>query len=167
MLKKSFDGTLRVTVLVFMLIVGAQAFSQLLGFTGAVQGLLNIALNIPLPDIFLIIMMQIVIIFLGTFMEVVSIMMITLPLFMPIVNALGFDPVWFAVLFLINTETALITPPFGMSLFVMKNVSPPDTTMSDIYRSIFPYLIIQLFAMALIMAFPQIALFLPNSMRGH
>jgi TRAP-type mannitol/chloroaromatic compound transport system permease large subunit len=112
-------------------------------------------------------MMQLVLLFLGAFMEVVSIMMITLPLFLPIVNALGYDSVWFAVLFLINTQTALITPPFGMSLFVMKNVSPEGTSMGDIYRSVLPYLIIQLVAIGVVMAIPQIALFLPNTMRGH
>jgi TRAP-type mannitol/chloroaromatic compound transport system permease large subunit len=161
------ETTLSITALVFMLIVGAKAFSQILAYTGAVRGLMDFALSVPLPKIFMIILMQIIILFLGTFMEVISIMMITLPLFLPIVDALGYSLIWFAVLFLINTETALITPPFGMSLFVMKNVSPPGTTMGDIYKSIIPYVLIQIFAMALIMAFPQIALFLPGTMRGH
>lgn len=165
--KDSVEGTLRITVLVFMLIVGAKAFSQLLAFTQAANGILDFALSINLPPIYVIIMMQLVLLFLGAFMEVVSIMMITLPLFLPVVKALGYDTIWFAVLFLLNTETALITPPFGMSLFVMKNVSPQGTTMSDIYRSILPYLILQLIAIGLVMSFPQIALFLPNTMRGY
>jgi tripartite ATP-independent transporter DctM subunit len=165
--KDSVAGTLRITTLVFMLIVGAKAFSQLLAFTGAAKGILDYALSIPLPSICVIMMMQLVLLFLGAFMEVVSTMMITLPLFLPIVNALGYDSVWFAVLFLINTQTALITPPFGMSLFVMKNVSPEGTSMGDIYRSIVPYLILQLVALGLVMAFPQVALYLPNTMRGH
>jgi tripartite ATP-independent transporter DctM subunit len=162
---ESFAGTVRITTLVFMLIVGAKAFSQLLAFTGAAKGILDFALSVPLPPICVIMMQQLVILFMGCFMEVVSIMMVTVPLFLPIVNALGYDSVWFAVLFLINTETALITPPFGMSLFVMKNVSPEGTSMADIYRSVVPFLILQLVAICMVMAFPQIALFLPSTMR--
>jgi tripartite ATP-independent transporter DctM subunit len=166
-IKKSMSTTISITALVFMLIVGAKAFSQILAFTGAVGGLMNLAVSLQLPSIIMIFMMQIIILFLGTFMEVISIMMITLPLFLPIVKALGYDLVWFAVLFLINTETALITPPFGMSLFVMKNVSPAGTTMGDIYRSIIPYVILQIVTIALIMIFPQIALYLPQTMKGN
>ncbi len=163
-LKKSIAGTLRITVMVFMILVGSKAFSQILAFSGATTGMVETALGLPLPPILIIVSMQIVILFMGCFMEVVSIFMITLPIFIPVVLALGFDTVWFAVLFLVNTEMALVTPPFGMSLFVMKGVAPPGTTMGEIFRAGLPFLGLMALAMALILVFPQIALWLPGMM---
>lgn len=163
-LKKSIAGTLRITVMVFMILVGSKAFSQILAFSGATTGMVETALGLPLPPILIIVSMQVVILFMGCFMEVVSIFMITLPIFIPVVLALGFDTVWFAVLFLVNTEMALVTPPFGMSLFVMKGVAPPGTTMGEIFRAGLPFLGLMALAMALIIAFPQIALWLPGIM---
>ena len=163
--KKSIAGTLRITVMLFMILVGAKAFSQILSFSGATAGLVEAALSLPLSPIFIMVTMQVVILFMGCFMEVVSIFMITLPIFIPVVLTLGFDTVWFAVLFLVNTEMALVTPPFGMSLFVMKGVAPPGTTMGDIVRAGLPFLGLMTIAMALIIAFPEIALWLPSMMR--
>ena len=104
--------------------------------------------------------MQIIILIMGGFMDPVGIMMITLPIFVPFIISLGFDPVWFAVIVLLNIELAMITPPFGMSLFVMKGVAPKDTTMGDIYLAAFPFIICNLFVMAVIIFFPPIALWL-------
>jgi len=109
--------------------------------------------------------MQIILILLGAFMEQISMMMVSVPIYMPIVNALGFDSVWFGILMLINLEIAFTTPPFGLLLFVMKGVAPPDTTMDDIYRAALPFIICDLIAMAIIMSFPGIAIWLPNLMK--
>ena len=98
-------------------------------------------------------------------MEPVSIMMITFPVYMPIVRAFGFDPIWFGLLTLINMEIGMKTPPFGMVLFVMKGVVPSKTTMMDIYRSVTPFVTIDMVAMLLIMIFPAIATVLPNLMK--
>ena len=84
---------------------------------------------------------------------------------MPIVNSLGYDPVWFGTLFMVNCEVALISPPFGMSLFVMKAVAPPGTTLQDVYAASFPFVGLIVFVMALIMIFPGLALWLPNATR--
>lgn len=161
-IKKSILGTLRITGMIFMIVAGATAFSQILSYTGATQGLAQFATSLPVAPILIVIGMQIVVLILGCFMDVVAIMMITLPIFVPTIHALGFDPVWFGVLIMINIECALITPPFGMSLFVMKGVAPSGTTMGDIYKASLPFVIQQLLAMALIMIFPQIALWLPG-----
>jgi len=101
---------------------------------------------------------------LGTFMEQIAIMMITLPVYMPVIRALGFDDVWFGVLMLINIEIALTTPPFGMICFVMKGVAPPDTTMTDVYKAAIPFIICDVIAMGLFILFPSIVTFLPNFM---
>ena len=97
-------------------------------------------------------------------MEVVSIMMVTLPIFVPAVLSLGFNPVWFAVVFLLNIEMATTSPPFGLALFVMKGVAPSDTTMGDIYRAALPFLGCDLIAMVLLIAFPELTLWLPGLM---
>jgi tripartite ATP-independent transporter DctM subunit len=164
-LKKSTFGTLRVTVMMFMVITGAKAFSQILAFTGATEGLSELAVGLPLPPIVIIIAMQVILLVLGTFMDIVSIMMITLPIYMPVVQALGFDTVWFGALMLLNMEMAATTPPFGLTLFVMKGVAPPDTTMGDIYRAGLPFLGCDLIALSLMIAFPTVVLWLPSLMR--
>ncbi len=163
--KKSFYSTLQITVMLLMIIVGAKAFSQILAFSGISQGLIQFATGLPLPPIFILFAMQVVLLILGMFMEVITIMMITMPLFMPIVIALGFDPVWFAVIFLINIEVAVLSPPFGLSLYVMKGVAPPDTTMGDIIKAAVPFMGLILITMVLVIAFPAIALWLPGIMR--
>jgi len=163
-LKKSVSGTLKISGMVLLIIAGAQAFSQILSFTGASHGLAEVATSLPVAPIFIVITMQIIILIMGGFMEVVSIMMITLPIFVPTILALGFDPIWFATLVLLNIEMAMITPPFGLCLFVMKGVAPPGTTMGDIYRAALPFIGCNLIAMALIIAFPAIALWVPGLM---
>lgn len=164
MLKKTLGATLEVVVMILLIIVGAKAFSQILAFSGATGGLSELATGLPLAPIFIIIAMQIVILFLGMFMSVVAIMMITLPIFVPVVLTLGFNPVWFAVIFLLNIEMATTTPPFGLSLFVMKSVAPSDTTMGDIFRAALPFLYCDAIAMVLIFVFPAITLWLPSIM---
>ena len=163
--KKSVRGSLRITIMIFMIIAGATAFSQILAFSGATKGLVQFSLNLPVAPIIILIATQVVGIFMGMFMEIISIMMITLPIFMPVVNALGFNEVWFGVIFLLNIELAMITPPFGMSMFVMKGVAPPDTTMGDIYKSALPFVGLHLIVMALLIAFPTIVLWLPSVVR--
>ena len=165
MVKKSFAGTVRITVMIFIIITAALAFAQILAFSGASRGLIELALGLPLPPILIIVVMMVVLLILGTFMDVVAMMLVTIPLYMPVIHALGFDPVWFAVIMLLNLEMADVSPPFGLGLFVMKGVAPADTTMGDIYRSVLPFLGCDLIAMILIIAFPTLALWLPGLMR--
>jgi len=165
LVKKSFAGTVRITVMIFIIISAALAFAQILAFSGASRGLIELALGLPLPPILIIVVMMVVLLILGTFMDVVAMMLVTIPLYMPVIHALGFDPVWFAVIMLLNLEMADVSPPFGLGLFVMKGVAPADTTMGDIYRSVLPFLGCDLIAMILIIAFPTLALWLPGLMR--
>lgn len=163
--KKSAFGTVRVAGMILMILVGATLFSRVMAASGGTQGLVEFVIGLDLPPIIILIFMQVVVLFLGCLMEAVSIMMITVPLFMPIINALGFDPVWFAVMMLICLEVGPISPPFGLVLFVMKGVAPPDTTMGDIFKAAIPFCICDVVALALVTAFPAIALWLPNVMR--
>ena len=162
--KKSVSGTVQITVMMFIIITGAKTFSQILAFTEATRGLAEFATGLPVAPIIIIIAMQVIVLVMGMLMDITSIMMITLPIFVPVVQSLGFDPVWFAVIFLLNMEMATTSPPFGLTLFVMKGVAPADTTMGDIYRAALPFLGLDLIAMTLIIAFPALALWLPGLM---
>lgn len=164
-IKESVSHTLRITVMMFMIMTGAMAFSQILAFSGASSGLVSLAGGLDLPPLIILIFMQFILIFMGTFMEPLTIMMVTLPIYMPIAKSLGFDPLWFGTIMLINMEMATTTPPFGLVLFVMKGVAPPETTMGDIYRAGLPFLICDAVAMGLVMAFPSLALYLPGLMQ--
>lgn len=163
-IKKSLKGTLHITVMIFMIITGARGYSQILAFSGATRALVEWVASLPISPILVIIAMQVALLLIGTYMEEMSMLMITLPVYMPIVEVLRFDPVWFGILVLLNVEIALFSPPFGGVLFVMKGVSPPDTSMLDIYRVSLPFLMIQVLVMGLIMIFPTIPLWLPRLM---
>lgn len=161
---KALTGTMKITVMILIIITGSKAFSQILAFTGATRSLITFMLDLPLSPILLIIVTQLTLLFLGTFMSAVPMMMITIPVFIPLVNALQFDLVWFGLLFLINIEMGQTTPPFGLLLFVMKSVAPAGTTMGDVYRAGIPFLVCDAIAMGLVLAFPIVALWLPNLM---
>jgi len=166
MVKASVMAATEISIMVFFIIAGAMAFSKILAFSGATKGLTDIAVTMPVHSIVVIILMQVIMVIMGAFMDVVAIMMITAPIFFPVVIALGFDPIWFGVLMLINIEIGVISPPFGMTLFVMKSIAPPGTTMGEIYRAPLPFIACDILSMAVIMLFPALALWLPSLMRG-
>jgi TRAP-type C4-dicarboxylate transport system permease large subunit len=113
----------------------------------------------------IVVFMQLVLLVMGTFMDTGGMIMVTMPIFMPIINALGINPVWFGIVVLINMEMSGVTPPVGMMLFVMKGVSPPGTTMADVYKAGLPFLMCDLVAMIIIMIFPILALWLPGMIK--
>jgi tripartite ATP-independent transporter DctM subunit len=153
--------TVHVSVMMLTIMAAAIGFSQLLAYSGASRGLLEATVALPLSPIFLVAGMQLVVVVLGCFLEQIAIMLITLPIFMPIILALKVDPVWFAVVTLINLELALMTPPFGLLLFVMKGVAPANITMGAIVRAALPYIIINLLVITALLVVPGLALWLP------
>ena len=164
-IKKSVMGAFQLTVLVFTILMGAYAFAQVLAFSGAGKGLANFIIGLPLDPIFIFIGIQLFALLMGMFITPTGVMTIIVPIFMPVINALGFNPVWFAVTLLLNVEMATTSPPFGSGLYVMKGVAPPGTTMGDCYRAALPFLGCDLIAMVLIIAFPSLALWLPGIIR--
>ena len=110
--------------------------------------------------------MMLMLIFLGIFVDQVSMMLITLPVFMPIVQRLGIDPIWFGVLFLICMQLGLLLPPHGLLLMTMRGVAPPEVTMAHIFRAVVPYIVMSLLLLALLIAFPAVATWLPNWLVG-
>ncbi|PKN62101.1 MAG: C4-dicarboxylate ABC transporter permease [Deltaproteobacteria bacterium HGW-Deltaproteobacteria-15] len=161
MIKASVIGTLEISIMVLMIVAASNTFSSLLAYTGATRGLLAVVENLSVPPLVILICMQLVVFVMGTFMETISIMMICMPIFMPIVKMLGFDPVWFGVIMLINFETGFITPPFGMLLFVMKGVAT-ELSIKEICYAAAPFIVIEIVAMTMIIAWPQLVLWLPS-----
>ena len=163
-LRKSLTGTLKVSVMVFMIIAASKTYSSILAFTGATMGLVSLVDNVAMSRLVILIVMMLILIILGTFMEQVSMMMITIPIFMPVIQGLGYDPIWFAILMLLNLEMAMSTPPFGILLFVMKGSAPPDTRMGEICLAAAPFLVCDLIVMIILIAFPAVVLYLPGLM---
>jgi tripartite ATP-independent transporter DctM subunit len=161
-IKKSVIGALRVTLMAYLIVFGSATFSQLLAFSGASSGLIRWATSFDLAPIAMLLVMFGVLLLLGMFMEQISMMLLTVPIFFPLAATLGFDPVWFGLIILLALEISFTTPPFGLLLFVMKGVAPKDTTMREIYLSAFPYMGCSMLLVALLILFPQLALWLPG-----
>lgn len=161
-IKKSIVGALRVTLMAYLIVFGSATFSQLLAFSGASSGLIRWATSFDLAPIAMLLVMFAVLLLLGMFMEQISMMLLTVPIFFPLAATLGFDPIWFGLIILLALEISFTTPPFGLLLFVMKGVAPRDTTMRDIYGSAIPYMACSMLLVALLILFPGLALWLPG-----
>jgi tripartite ATP-independent transporter DctM subunit len=163
--RDSIEGTLRISAMMLVIMACAIGFSQLLAYSGGSRGLLDYVMSFDVSPIMLLILMQLILLVLGCFMEQIAIMLITLPIFMPIIKAAGIDPIWFAVVCLINLEVALLTPPFGLLLFVMKGAAPKHVNMQQVYMAAVPYLAIDIAVIGLLIAFPSIATVFAGLMR--
>jgi tripartite ATP-independent transporter DctM subunit len=159
-LVRSVKGALRVTVMSFMIILASSTFSQILAFSGASSGMIEWALGFQLPDWVLLLIMFGILLILGCFMDQLSMLLLTVPLFFPLAKELGFDLIWFGVIVMMSLEIGYTTPPFGLLLFVMKGVAPPGTTMEQIIVAAIPYILCAMLTVALIVIFPDIPLFL-------
>ncbi len=160
---KALGGTVTITSMTLLLIGGSEIFSQLLSYSGITRSVVTLAVEMDLPPIGLLLSMIVLILILGSVLESVPIMLVTTPIFVPVAANLGFDPIWFGVVMLIALQIGLTTPPFGLLLFVLKGVAPPGTTMSDLYRSAFPFVLCDLVSITLVIIFPVLALWLPNA----
>ncbi len=158
----SVTGALRVTLMAYLIVFGSATFSQLLAFSGASRGLITWATSFDLAPVAMLLAMFAVLLILGMFMEQISMMLLTVPIFFPLALHLGFDPIWFALIMLLALEISFTTPPFGLLLFVMKGVAPPSTTMRDIYMAALPFIFCSMVLVGLLILFPSLALWLPG-----
>ena len=161
---KSFAGSVRVTAMVLLIILASSTFSQLLAFTGASAGLIDWATKVDLAPIVMLLIMFGVLLVLGMFMDQVSMMLITVPIFFPLAQTLQFDLVWFGLVMLLALEISLTTPPFGLLLFVMMGVAPRGTTLWQVAMAAAPYIGCALIVLVLLILFPGLALYLPSLM---
>ncbi|MBM4329879.1 MAG: TRAP transporter large permease subunit [Deltaproteobacteria bacterium] len=164
LVKEACYRTASLTAMIIWILIGAYCFTSVYTGTGAHELMEKILLSIPGGRYAILITMQLVFFILGCILDPVGIIMICTPVFVPVIKSLGFDPLWFGVLFIMNMEMGYLTPPFGFNLFYMKAIVPPGITMSDIYRSIVPFVILQGIGLIIVVIFPEIALWLPKSM---
>ncbi|WP_101675587.1 TRAP transporter large permease [Alloalcanivorax mobilis] len=164
LLKEASIRTFKLTGMIMWILFAAHAFSAAYQSMGAQTLMEGMMASIPGGPWGIIVTMMLVLFLLGMVLDPVGIMMITLPVFLPMIKAMGFDPIWFGILFVINMEIGYMTPPFGFNLFYLKGVVPPSVTMKDIYGSVLPFVLVQLLGLAIIMMFPEIATYLPQTL---
>ena len=155
-------GTAAISGMILFIILGATTFSQILSFSGASNGLVELIAGTGLGAHAVIAAMLALLVFLGLFVEQVSMMLITLPIYMPLVQKFGVDPVWFGVMFLICMQLGLLLPPHGLLLMTMKGVAPPEVRMGHIFLAVLPYIAMSLLLLALVFLVPEVALWLPK-----
>ena len=173
----SIQSTLGITCMFMWIILAALAFGAVFDGLGAVKSIENLFTDrMGLSPWMILILMQLSFILMGTFLDDTAMLVIVAPLYVPLVGALGFDLIWYGILYTITTQIAYMTPPFGYNLFLMRAMAPPElaslgkpetVSLADIYRSIIPFVGVMIVALALVMSFPEIALWLPGTIYGN
>ncbi len=163
-LKQSLLETGKTTAMIFLIIIGATIFSSFLGMTKLPMALADFMVNLPLPRMLILIAIIMVYVALGCVMDCYAIMILTVPILFPVIEALRFDPIWFGVVMVIVLEVGLITPPVGLNVFVIKGAAP-DVPLTTIFRGIWPFMIAALCCIGILMIFPEIATYLPEKMK--
>jgi TRAP-type C4-dicarboxylate transport system permease large subunit len=161
-LMKSLIETAKVTTMIFFIIAASATFSQILAFSGATNGALAEIAKFEMTPLIAVLAMLAILLLLGCFLDQVSMLLLTLPFFMPLAEALKIDVIWLGVMFLLTMEVGLLTPPFGLLLVVMKGVAPAGTRMSAIYRAAFAFILLEAAVLALILLYPPLATWLPG-----
>jgi tripartite ATP-independent transporter DctM subunit len=163
-IRTSVEATVKVGAMVFFIIMSSTVFSQLLAYSGASAGLLKWATSFEVSRLIILLVMFFILILLGMFMDATSMMLITVPIFFPLAQSLGFDLIWFGLFVLMTFEMAGTTPPFGLLLYVMLGVAPKGTTLFQVASAAFPFLICDAVLILMLVAYPNLALFLPSLM---
>lgn len=161
---KAVEDTTKVTVMLYWLFFGSSALIGVYTLAGGTRLIQNVMTELPLDPIFVILLIQLIWIILGCFIDWIGILLLTAPIFVPVAEKLGFDIVWLGVLYCLNMQISYISPPFGPAAFYLKGVTPSGVTLGEIFHSVWPYLGLQFLVLGLVIAFPQIALWLPSQM---
>ena len=161
--------TAKINIMILFIIAGSLVFSQALSNSGATEGLLKAITSLQLTQFQVVIMMMLVLLFLGAFMDQVSMLLLTLPFFLLGSSSLqvvfNIDVIWLMVLMLITMEISLLTPPFGLLLYVMKGIAPFDVSLGQVIKSASPFILIELAVLALLIVAPEVSTWLPNQLR--
>jgi tripartite ATP-independent transporter DctM subunit len=161
-LQKSLASTVAVTAMVFLLVIASSVFGQLMAFSGSSTAVVDWAITMEGGALFKLLLMFGTLLLLGMFMDQISILLLTIPIFFPLAASLGFDPIWFGIIVLLALEMSLTTPPFGLLLFLMQGVAPKGTTLGQVASAAMPYLACDLLLMILLVLVPGLALYLPG-----
>ena len=167
-LENSVRNTLRISCMFMWIILAALAFGSVFDGLGAAHAIEDVfTAQMGLSPWTVLVLMQLSFLVMGTFLDDTAMLVIVAPLYVPLVDALGFDLIWYGVLYTITTQVAYMTPPFGYNLFLMRAMAPPEITLRDIYRSIIPFVGVMILALIIIMVFPEIALWFPGYVYGN
>jgi tripartite ATP-independent transporter DctM subunit len=161
-------SSVRTTCMVMWLLIAGSLFSSLLNAIG-VQGVISqllVGINAEHGRMAVLLIMMLIVFIMGMFIDGAAITVLTMPIFFPVVISAGIEPLWFGILFTINIVIGYLTPPFGMNLFYMKGITPPDVSMLDIYKSVVPYIVVMILVLILTVLFPPIATWFPNAVMG-
>jgi len=161
-IQQSLRQTMRTCGMIIWIGISASALIGIYNLMGGNRFVKSAILGLDVARVVIIFVMMLILIFLGMFMDWIGVALLTMPIFVPIITGLGYDPVWFGVLFCMNMQVSFLSPPFGPAAFYLKSVAPPEVTLVDIFKSVWPFILMQLLALGLLIAFPQIALWLPN-----
>ncbi|WAX97079.1 TRAP transporter large permease subunit [Aminobacter sp. NyZ550] len=166
--EESTRNTLSISCMFLWIILGALCFSSVYDGLGAVKAVKTVLVDTwDFEPWTILVLMLLSFVVMGMFLDDTAMLVIVAPLYIPLVISLGFNPIWFGVLYTITCQIAYITPPFGYNLFLMRAMAPPEITLGDIYRSIVPFFVLMVLSLILIMVFPQIALWLPSQVTGR
>jgi tripartite ATP-independent transporter DctM subunit len=166
LLRECVRQTMSTCGLLLWLTFGATALIGVYNLLGGIRFMHDAMTDLPFAPIVIVLIMMAILIVLGLFMDWVGILLLTMPIFVPIIERLGYDPVWFGILFCMNMQISYLSPPFGPAAFYLKGVAPPEISLQDIYRALWPFMLMQMVAIGLVMAFPEIALWLPRVLMG-
>lgn len=165
--RASILQTLNTCGMLLWLTFGATALIGVYNLMGGMQFVQSAVTGLELAPVFVILVMMGILVLMGLFMDWVGILLLTVPIFVPIVVTLGYDPVWFGVLFCMNMQVSYLSPPFGPAAFYLKGVAPPEISLQDIFVGVWPFIILQLIGLGVILTFPEIALWLPELVYGN
>ena len=162
MLRESLQQTMAACGLLLWLTFGATALIGVYNLLGGIRFISDLMTGLPFDPLVVVVLMMLMLIVLGLFMDWVGVLLLTMPIFVPIIKSLGYDPIWFGILFCMNMQISYLSPPFGPAAFYLKGVAPPEISLQDIYRALWPFMLLQIVGMSLVLFFPQLALWLPG-----
>jgi TRAP-type mannitol/chloroaromatic compound transport system permease large subunit len=162
MMRDSLIQTMAASGLLLWVSFGATSMIGVYNLAGGPAFIRGLMINLPVAPIVIILIMMAVLLVLGCLMDWIGICLLTMPVFVPIVKALGYDPIWFGILFCMNMQVSYLSPPFGPAAFYLKGVAPPDVSLNEIFSALWPFMGLQMVALAMVVAFPQITLWLPS-----
>ena len=162
MLRESVQQTMAACGLLLWLTFGATALIGVYNLLGGIRFISDLMTGLPFDPLVVVILMMLMLIVLGLFMDWVGVLLLTMPIFVPIIKEFGYDPIWFGILFCMNMQISYLSPPFGPAAFYLKGVAPPEISLQDIYKALWPFMLLQIVGMSLVLFFPQLALWLPG-----
>jgi len=164
MVKESLKGTLGTAVMIFTILIGAFIFSSFLAVSRVPTEVANFVGNCGLSRIYILVLILVMYFIMGTFMSATAMLVITLPIVFPIITSLGYDPIWFSIISVKMAEFGVMTPPVGLNVYAVKGSAPPEVQLEEVFKGVLPFIAVEVGVMAILIAFPEIVLLIPNAM---